>query len=257
MRRFGTLVIGVFLVAIAATRAASPATAAPGPEQADLFLGPRELTCDASHVSAMFYIPPLTDGARFHRGVPSTPNEIWIDLSLFDNGFRPGTFIGHGPHTSMDDHRAVTWSGLRTGLLHFYRINARVGSQWFHVASGRFETPDCVHVVRMACDEQHRVDVTFRVHRPGIIEQGVPVETWLDLTLRGDGYLPGTFLGAGPFAAQPPFPEPFGTTFLWPSLNILNRHYWRTNTLVQPFGWVMQRTGSFLTTDCNTLARTA
>jgi hypothetical protein len=233
----------------------SGTTAAPGTEPADFWLGIREQTCRGDVVEAVFYVPPLSDGARVHRGIPSTPDEIWIDLSLFNNGFRPGTFLGLGPIPSLDDHRAVSWPGLRSGLMHFYRINARVGSQWYEVTSGRFETPDCVHVVRMACDEQHHVDVTFRVHQPGIIEHGSPVETWLDLTLRGDGYLPGTFLGAGPFAARPPYPEPFGTTFVWRGLIILNRHYWRTNTLVQPFGWVMQRAGSFLTPDCNTLGR--
>src|SRR3954470_19873920 len=47
------------------------------------------------------------------------PNEgaQWVDLSLTNNGWAPGTFIGIGPFGAFDG--AATWSGLQPGLLHF------------------------------------------------------------------------------------------------------------------------------------------
>jgi hypothetical protein len=248
-------VLSVGALLLLAGRAAPISTAAPGTEPEDFWLGIREQTCERNEVEAVFYIPPLSDGARFHRGIPSTPDETWIDLSLFDNGFRQGTFLGLGPLASLGDHRAVTWSGLRPDLMHFYRINARVGSRWYEVASGRFETPDCGHVMRMACDEQNGVAVTFGIFTPGNLDAGqtAPIETWLDLTLRGDGYPRGTFIGAGPFLTTPG-PDRV-TTFEWRDLRLFSRHYWRTNTLFRTFGWVVMSSGDFLTPDCNSLLR--
>jgi hypothetical protein len=242
------------IVALALQLSAASAQEA---EQADLWLGVRELRCSDSTVTATFFVPPLADDARGRlTRIPSTPAETWIDLSLADNGFLPGTFIGHGPHAASADHQAIEWSGLRPGALHFYRINARVGSQWYEVARGRFETPDCVDIMRMACDRQNQVAVTFLLREPRVTEGAVASDTFLDLTLRRNGFSPGTFLGHGPFREFAAFP-PSGQPFEWNGLLILNRHYWRTNAFFRPFGWITQRSGSFLTPDCNTLARTA
>jgi hypothetical protein len=232
-----------------------PTAASQEPDQAASWLGVREVGCDARTASARFYLPPLADGARGRLSwIPSAPDETWLDVSLFDNGFQPGTFLGHGPHPSRSKHQVIEWEGLRPRAVHYYRINARVGSQWYEITRGVFETPDCIWVSRIACDEQSRVEVTLFVRPPGITEMAVPIETWLDLTLRPDGFRPGTFLGAGPFAVGEP-----GTTFVWRDLRILSRHYWRTNTLFLFFDnrlrWQTQVGGSFLTHDCNTLLR--
>src|SRR4051794_34822588 len=50
----------------------------------------------------------------------------WFDLTLFDNGFAPGTFIGLGPLPS--NQSTFTWNGLKPGLLHFIRLNTFVNS---------------------------------------------------------------------------------------------------------------------------------
>jgi hypothetical protein len=147
--------------------------------------------------------------------------------------------------------------------MHFFRINARVGSQWYIVTSGRFETIDCNNVMRTKCsaEDNGRVDVTFLVRQPAITERAAPLESWLDLSLHPGGFPSGTFIAAGPFSVRSPFNHPFGTLFEWRGLLIVSRHYWRTNTLFQFFGssntWVRQNGGSFLTHDCNTLLRAA
>src|SRR5207244_9655845 len=45
----------------------------------------------------------------------------WVDLSLSNNGFFPGTFLGIGPFGAYDG--TGTWSGLLPGLVHYLRIN--------------------------------------------------------------------------------------------------------------------------------------
>src|SRR5947209_1501645 len=52
----------------------------------------------------------------------------WVDLTLFDNGFAPGTFIGLGPLNSGQN--TFTWNGLRPGLLHFLRLNTLTPQGW-------------------------------------------------------------------------------------------------------------------------------
>jgi len=48
----------------------------------------------------------------------------WLDLSLQDNHWEPGTFLGNGPLAGSQ--QSLTWNGLQQGSRHFIRIN-----QWY------------------------------------------------------------------------------------------------------------------------------
>jgi len=59
---------------------------------------------------------------------PSRRGEQWLDISLFNNRFAPGTFIGIGPFPP--ETNSFVWSGLRPGLTHFLRINTHSPFDW-------------------------------------------------------------------------------------------------------------------------------
>src|SRR6185295_851713 len=52
----------------------------------------------------------------------------WVDLSLQNNGFAPGTFLGIGPFGAYDG--SGTWSGLVPGMVHFLRVNTVTPFGW-------------------------------------------------------------------------------------------------------------------------------
>lgn len=70
-----------------------------------------------------------------------TGNSQWIDLSLFNNGFAFGTFIGAGPLSGSTE--AFVWDGLLQGALHYYRINTEAFGGWHPSATYSFRTPIC------------------------------------------------------------------------------------------------------------------
>ena len=73
------------------------------------------------------------------------PVVTWLDLSLFDNGFRPGTFLGAGPFSpDVLPAEEVRWVGLIPNRWHYYRLNTLYGGgDWVLQYFGRFLTPDC------------------------------------------------------------------------------------------------------------------
>lgn len=260
MRR---LLLAVAATTILATALISNRSSAHG-ESANLWLGIREVACRADGVDAYFAIPPLVAGgtAASRFSLPATPSVTYVDLSLFDNGFAPGTFLSSAGQDSSANPIMLRWSGLRPASMHYYRINALVGLKWIELERGMFETPDCQVVQRLACDPVANafpaISVTFRVPYPGILEHAGPVETWLDLSTLPNDFADGTFVGAGPFAVRSASSaDIFGSTFEWSGVLIGWRHYWRTNTLFTPFGWVGQQGGTFLALGCDTLLRIA
>ena len=52
----------------------------------------------------------------------------WLDLSVFNNGFAPGTFVGVGPIGSGGG--SFTWHGIMKGTTHFWRINTLSPGGW-------------------------------------------------------------------------------------------------------------------------------
>jgi hypothetical protein len=67
------------------------------------------------------------------------PIAQWVDLSLADNGFAPGTFIGE-PAGLVG---AFTWSGLIPGRMHFLRVNGFTGIGWQPLPRNAFVTTTC------------------------------------------------------------------------------------------------------------------
>ena len=48
-------------------------------------------------------------------------NQQWLDLTLFNNDWAPGTFLGAGPMPGAQ--QTLTWPGLLEGTQHYVRIN--------------------------------------------------------------------------------------------------------------------------------------
>ena len=95
--------------------------------------------------------------ARFVRLHPSivehagNPVAIWVDLSLFDNGFAPNTFIGAGPFspTLAEQDATHDWTMLLPNRRHYYRMNVLWSIGWWvNTYQGAFTTPDCEHLPR-------------------------------------------------------------------------------------------------------------
>jgi len=73
--------------------------------------------------------------------VPSRRGEQWLDISLFNNQFAPGTFVGTGPLAPGTS--SFVWRGLRPGLTHFLRIDTRSPYGWEPSQSIAFATQAC------------------------------------------------------------------------------------------------------------------
>jgi len=73
--------------------------------------------------------------------VPSRRGEQWLDISLFNNRFAPGTFVGVGPFPPGTS--SFVWSGLRPGLTHFLRIDTRSPYGWEPSQTIAFATQAC------------------------------------------------------------------------------------------------------------------
>ena len=72
---------------------------------------------------------------------PSRRGQQWLDISLFNNRFAPGTFVGIGPFPPGAS--SFVWSGLRPGLTHFLRINTLSPYGWETSRSIAFATQAC------------------------------------------------------------------------------------------------------------------
>lgn len=73
--------------------------------------------------------------------MPSRRGEQWLDISLFNNRFAPGTFVGIGPFPSTAS--SFAWSGLQPGTTHFLRVNTRSPSGWEPSRTIAFATQAC------------------------------------------------------------------------------------------------------------------
>src|SRR5207302_1577156 len=124
-------------------------------------------------VRVYFAVPgrQQSDQILAERGVFGAIDSVWIDLSLFDNGFTDGTFLGAGPFVPFDSNPGAqffVWQHLLRARPHFYRLNAYVGTDWIELGRGMFETPDCVVLESMSCppDElANEVNVRFVMTR--------------------------------------------------------------------------------------------
>jgi len=72
---------------------------------------------------------------------PSRRGQQWLDITLLNNRFAPGTFVGAGPFPPGTS--SFVWSGLKPGLTHFLRVNTRSPYGWESSQSVAFATQAC------------------------------------------------------------------------------------------------------------------
>src|SRR5581483_7493837 len=91
-------------------------------------------------------LPDNTVRAHF-LWTSSGQGEQWVDLSLFDNGFAPGTFLGAGP--LPPGQTVFAWDGLIPNATHYLRVNTLTADGWFPSQTLIFSTPgDCPFAVQ-------------------------------------------------------------------------------------------------------------
>jgi len=75
-------------------------------------------------------------------GTDPSATQQWLDLSIFDNGWQPGSFIGAGPISGRST--SYTWVGLVSKTQHFIRVNQQLpGAGWDASGTFVFTTIDC------------------------------------------------------------------------------------------------------------------
>jgi hypothetical protein len=215
------------------------------------------LTCTTVGDVTAEFVPPSDTELAEQFG--SAPSQFWIDLSLADNNFAHGTFIGYGPLQAQAPNTFDRWFHLQPAAVHYYRLNGLFGGRWREIGRGVFETPNCGFVTEIGCDltGSGLQNVGFAIPPASPIPGLTAREEWIDLTLFSNprnslldnGFLRGTFIGAGPFPPQ-------GGQFLWRGIVSARQHHYRLNTRYAPSGvWVTQLSGSFLSLDCRDLPR--
>jgi hypothetical protein len=178
---------------------------------------------------------------------PSRAGPQWLDLSLFDNGFPPGMFVGVGPLPA--EAWGFVWDGLQPGATHYLRVNTLSQGGWQSSGTLAFTTIACGPdmAVQQSCSPTSGlVDVTFR-WTPRLLSG---IAQWIDLSVFDNGFVPGTFISAGPLSAV-------ASSFQWAGLRPGLLHYWRVNTRTTVVGWAPSQTVSFQTDFCAMGAPTA
>lgn len=72
---------------------------------------------------------------------PSRSGNQWLDLSIFNNGFAPGTFLSTG--ALGPPLYGFIWGGLLGGTTHFARVNTLTSAGWKTSETLAFYTPTC------------------------------------------------------------------------------------------------------------------
>jgi hypothetical protein len=61
--------------------------------------------------------------------------DLWLDISLVDDGFQPGTASRRA--LLLPARNALSWEGLTPGAVHYWRVNARMDGGWRHPRPAR------------------------------------------------------------------------------------------------------------------------
>lgn len=158
----------------------------------------------------------------------------WVDVSIFDNDFAPGTFVSVGPLAR--GVTSVDWKDLVPNVAHYFRVNTRTAEGW--KASGTVAFVPCgspkVIDATWVCRADGRADVTLR----WAAASSEVLAQWVDLSLTLNGFAPDTFLAAGPLPGS-------DQAFLWRDVLANMPHYYRTNSY-SVFGWGPSQTGFFI-----------
>jgi hypothetical protein len=194
----------------------------PGPQLPGARLNTPTVQCFGNTANVIFSWQPVP-GAEVQ----------YVDLSLANNGFAAGTFIGFGPLAGNATN--IQWNGLVAGQTHYYRVSAGVpNAGWAFSTTGVF-TP-CGPTAppggtSYVCTGGGRAAVTWGISTPPF----GTTATYVDITLQDNGFLPGTFIGQNATGQQ---------NFTWTGILANSTHFWRVNHLA-PQGWVSGGIGSF------------
>ncbi len=177
--------------------------------------------------------------------IPDGSGAQWIDLSLSDNGFAPGTFVSVGPLSSFVS--GFAWSGIAPGRVHYARVNTLSSSGWIPSETSAFVTKDCSfgHTAGLINPRAVYCDAVTLQWAPALPTGQLQ---WIDLSLQDNGFAPGTFVSVGPFPGAV-------SSFFWAGLRAGSTHYWRVNTWTG-VGWSPSATGTF-TTGCGSSGGTS
>lgn len=186
------------------------------------------------------------------RWTPSGDGPQWLDLSLSDNGFAPGTFVAIGPLAA--NAAEVPWDGLLPGKTHYLRVNTLGPYGWEPSPTLAFVTgvcdvaPPSPPPPAPAQVRQVTVQQTCSVANPGWVSVNLQWPAlnngpeWVDLSLLNNDFALGSFVGLGPLQQD-------AASFTWDGLVPGRNHFLRVNTLT-PGGWVASGTASFTTGFC-------
>jgi hypothetical protein len=156
----------------------------------------------------------------------------FLDLSIFDNGFAPDTFLGSplAPNQST-----LVWNGILTDTAHVWRVNALTPSGWVTSATGAFVacgTPRALGV-SPACQNRNLTTGNFR----WAALTPAPVTQYLDLGW--DPYFsPGSYYGSQQ--------TPTTSSVSWPNIPANITQYYRINALTADGVWHSSPAGSFI-----------
>ncbi len=183
---------------------------------------PRSDCSNGSTANVTFQWTPVA-GASVH----------WLDISLADNGFAPGTFISAGPFSGSQ--AGFTWQGLLPGAVHYWRVNALTANGWVPSATGTFIPCGSGPVLLWGpttCTSTTTAMVDF--HWSPMSPQGT--QTWVDLGF-DPGFGAGNFVSAGPLSADTQW-------YHWDGLQGNVTYFFRINTQASDGTWHPTITGS-------------
>jgi hypothetical protein len=194
------------------------------------------VSCGAAAAPAQLHFPQTSCNATANTSfswIPGGGVSQWLDLSLNDNGFAFGTFIGAGPMSPGVS--SLQWNGLIPGLAHFWRVNTFTGTEWVTSATGTFVPCGGPQLrgISYACTGNGTAAATF-FWSPS---SPAGFQSWVDLSLFDNGFAPGSFIGAGPLNSTQ-------GQFTWTGIFANFNHYWRVNTEFSN-GWMPSPTGQF------------
>jgi hypothetical protein len=181
----------------------------------------------------------------------------WMDLSLSNNDFAPGTFVGVGPIPVGQN--SFTWDGLLPGLTHYIRINTLTPSGWSTSQTFSFTTRgDCSFVAPVPPPAPVGIGASNLSANQSCLPSGQPHvslnwfssnqgQQWLDNSQYSPNFEAGTFPSVGPFA-------PNQSNYEWDGLQAGSLHFIRINTGT-PGGWLGSNVVTLVVrTDCTAAA---
>lgn len=233
---------GVQRAPSSSSTAIPPSTPAP---RSPSVLAPRPIPAVTSQVCSARW-PGKVDVTFSWPRLGSHDFEVWVELSLLDNDFQPGTFASAGPFEP--GVTSYTWQGIRPGDAHYYRLNVLDAEGRHPGPTGNFVSGLCLspaaslQAVTQTCSATPGEMKTSFAWSPGLQPSG---PQWLDLSLFNNRFAEGTFVRVGPLPAAT-------STLEWAGLRQGSQHYWRVNTLAAD-GWHPSATGTFRTMSCGIL----